>query len=398
MEGKRLLHSISLKNLLSYGSEGVTLELEPLNVLIGPNASGKSNLVEALGLLAATPRDFLVPFREGGGAFADWLWKGSVKSPIASMAVVVDGAGMGPGPAIERLAYLISFTVSDDRLRIVKESLAGDGKRILDRGPLEVNIGPSAGLLAALPDPKQIARTKIDQQQSLLSQIRDPIYYRELTFVGDQLGRMSFFRGWPFGHQNMLRRAQDVNLPDDFLLEDAANLGLVINDLQNQPETKRLLLERFQQLYEGVADITTKVRGGTIQVLVHEKGLRNPVPASRLSDGVLHYLCLLAVLLHPEPPPLICIEEPELGLHPDVIPKIAKLLIDASQRAQLVVTTHSESLVSSLSEIPESVVICERVLDGTTLRRLERERLNEWLERYSLGELWAMGEVGGNRW
>jgi len=87
-----------------------------------------------------------------------------------------------------------------------------------------------------------------------------------------------------------------------------------------------------------------------------------------------------------------------LGLHPDVIPKIAKLLIDASQRAQLVVTTHSESLVSSLSEIPESVVICERVLDGTTLRRLERERLNEWLERYSLGELWAMGEVGGNRW
>jgi len=75
MQGKKLLHSIRLTNLLSYGSKGVTLELEPLNVLIGPNASGKSNLIEAISLLAATPRDLLKPFQEGGGA-EEWLWKG----------------------------------------------------------------------------------------------------------------------------------------------------------------------------------------------------------------------------------------------------------------------------------------------------------------------------------
>src|ERR1700742_3728706 len=102
-----------------------------------------------------------------------------------------------------------------------------------------------------------------------------------------------------------------------------------------------------------------------MQFLFHEGGLRSPAPAARLSDGTLRYLCLLTILLHPEPPPLICIEEPELGLHPDIIPKVADLLVDASHRTQLIVTTHSEALVSRLSEIPESVVVCERDDRGT---------------------------------
>ena len=182
-----------------------------------------------------------------------------------------------------------------------------------------------------------------------------------------------------------------------FLLEDGSNLGLILNDLQNRRATKHLILERLHLFYEGIEDVTTKVQGGTIQIFFHEAGLGNLVPASRLSDGTLHYLCLLTILLHPEPPPLICIEEPELGLHPDVIPIIAELLLDATKRTQLIVTTHSEALVSALSEVPEAIVVCERREDGTKLRRLEPERLKEWLERYRLGELWAMGEIGGNR-
>ena len=75
MQGVRMLRSLRLTNLLSYGSNGTLIDLEPLNVLIGPNASGKSNLIEAVSLLAATPKDLLAPIREGGGA-AEWIWKG----------------------------------------------------------------------------------------------------------------------------------------------------------------------------------------------------------------------------------------------------------------------------------------------------------------------------------
>jgi predicted ATPase len=65
---------------------------------------------------------------------------------------------------------------------------------------------------------------------------------------------------------------------------------------------------------------------------------------------------------------------------------------------QLIVTTHSEVLVSALTEIPEAVLVCERDEGDTHLRRLEAEPLKKWLENYSLGELWRMGEIGGTRW
>lgn len=81
MQGMRMLRSLRLTNLLSYGSNGASIDLEPLNVLIGPNASGKSNLIEAISLLAATPKDLLTPIREGGGV-AEWIWKG--KAPGVS--------------------------------------------------------------------------------------------------------------------------------------------------------------------------------------------------------------------------------------------------------------------------------------------------------------------------
>ena len=122
------------------------------------------------------------------------------------------------------------------------------------------------------------------------------------------------------------------------------------------------------------------------------------VPATRLSDGTLRYLSLLAILCHPTPPPVECIEEPELGLHPDILPTIAELLKNASQRTQLIITTRSDALVSALSDTPEAIVVCEPGPDGTQLRRLDRESLSEWLDRYSLGEIWRMGEIGGTRW
>ena len=112
----------------------------------------------------------------------------------------------------------------------------------------------------------------------------------------------------------------------------------------------------------------------------------------------MRYLCLLAILCDPEPPPLICLEEPELGLHPDLVPKIAELLVAASERTQLIVTTHSDILVDALTDWPEAVVICEKHDGKTTMRHLTGEEVQPWLEKYRLGQLWNRGQFGGNRW
>jgi predicted ATPase len=396
VQGKRFLHSIRLKNLLSYGSEGTELALEPLNVLIGPNASGKSNLIEAISLLAAAPRDLLKPIREGGGA-VEWMWKGTEGiKPVAELGVKVNlNEAIG-------FRYELSLMEEGGRLRLIDEAFANRSGSEPKTFPYYAFRRGQPVIQVLVPGEKQRQKHELQPEglspdQSILSQYRGDSY-PELTQLAKQFEAIRFFREWSFSRFGEVRRPQRVDLPDDFLLEDASNLALIVNDLQNRVETKRLLLEKLKLFSERVEDLTTKVQGGRIQIFLHETGLRSPIPMERLSDGTLHYLCLLAILCHPEPPPLICLEEPELGLHPDIIPKVAELLVDAAQRTQLIVTTHSDALVSALSEIPESVVVCERGEEGTTLRRLEREALAEWLERYQLGELWSMGEIGGNRW
>jgi predicted ATPase len=236
------------------------------------------------------------------------------------------------------------------------------------------------------------------QERSILSQLRDPSTYPEITYLASTFGEIRLYRNASFGLYAPARAPQDTSLPDDFLLEDASNLALVLNDFQHRINPKQQVLERLKQFYDEVEDFTTKIQGGTVQLFLHERGLSHPVPAMRLSDGTLRYLCLLVILCHPTPPPLMCIEEPELGLHPDILPTIAELLKEASERTQLIVTTHSDALVSALSDSPESILVCERDSAGTHLQRLEREALKEWLEKYSIGELWRMGEIGGNRW
>jgi predicted ATPase len=397
LQGKRFLHSIRLQNLLSYGNEGVSLDLEPLNVLIGPNASGKSNLIEAISLLAAAPRNLLTPFREGGGV-VEWLWKGHESSGEAA-SLIVDFQGLETPSH-----YRLDFTAEDLKFRLLVEEvgyLPHDGNPPRpDFEPVYLYTGGHRSVYRKRDEENRIyefRQDNVSSEQSVLSQSRGPAY-PDLTYISSHFERFTFFRDLNLGRSTSLRRPQAADLPGDFLLEDASNLALVLNDLQHRPATRRLLMEKLRLFYGGVEDVTTKVQGGTIQVFFHEEGLRTPVPATRLSDGTLRYLCLLAVLCHPEPPPLICIEEPELGLHPDILPTIADLLVDAAQRTQLIVTTHSESLVSKLSGIPESVVVCDREPEGTRLRRLDPAQLQDWLEKYQLGQLWSMGEIGGTRW
>ncbi|NNC18779.1 AAA family ATPase [Corallococcus exiguus] len=402
-----MLRSIRLRNLLSFGPDSEAFPLRALNVLIGPNASGKSNLIEALGLLRATPGNLLAPIREGGGV-TEWLWKGGTEPgpPTAKLEVVLDHPeGVMP------LSYQLAFTVEGQRLSLVDELLTNERSDDNDPQPMHFyQFNGGAPVLTVRADLatrpgaskgrqfRRLTKGSLSSEASVFSQRRDMDVYPELTFAGTRFGLISLHREWNLGRYTPPRLPQRTDLPGDFLLEDASNLGLVLNDLEFRPGVKKTLLENLRLLYARVEDFSVRISGGTVQVYFLEEGLSTPIPATRLSDGTLRYLCLLTLLCHPTPPPLICIEEPELGLHPDILPVIGRLLREASTRTQLIVTTHSDTLVSALSEEPESVVVCEQEQGGTVLRRLEKEKLSEWLSRYSLGEVWRMGELGGTRW
>jgi len=403
MEGTPFIRTLSLTHFLSFGAAGEELPLLPLNVLIGPNGSGKSNLIEAISLLQAAPTDLTAPIREGGG-IAEWLWKGPDARTVAEIkATVAYPDGVMP------LRYRLALTPVGQRMAIQDEAVENEGPQsegadtefffryengqaTFAHGPCrEVSVDEALRRIREKPKAWSV-------ENSVLSHGRDPEHHPEVSYLAEHFRRIKLYREWGLGRRASARLPQRADLPEDFLLEDAGNLGLVLNDLEHRGAAWEQFRSYLGRFHEGVLDVTTKIHGGTVQVFVHEKGLSQPIPATRLSDGTLRFLCLLAILCHPEPPPLICIEEPELGLHPDIMPTIAELLLDAAKRTQLIVTTHSDVLVSEFSDVPEAVLVCEREEDGTRMRRLDREPLMAWLEKYRLGEMWRMGEIGGNRW
>ena len=400
------MHRIKLQNILSFGPDAQELELEPLNVLIGPNGSGKSNFIDAIGLLQATPTDLAVSVRERGGV-QDWVWQDEAAFlPTACIEAIVQVLTVTYKSLL--LRHRLEFADMDYRLQVFEERIeSAESLPDFAKPRLHFALGPDGRAVLAdyqgendqrRPELKEreLRSESLDRQQSVLAQRKDLERYPELFSLGEMYRRIRMYRDWHFGRQTPVRLPQKPDLPNDNLMEDCRNLGLVLNRLSRDIDAKERLLGALKGIYEGVSDFHVNIEYGAVQVFLRED--KSLVPATRLSDGTLRYLCLLTILCHPRPPPLVCIEEPELGLHPDIIPGLAELLREASQRCQLIVTTHSDILVDALSDTPESVVVCEKENGQTTMKRLDKQDLAGWLERYSLGDYWMRGGLGGTRW
>jgi predicted ATPase len=390
-----MIKKLILQGLLSYGPETPPVELGALNVLIGPNGSGKSNLIETMGLLRAAPKDISAPVKDSGGV-RDWLWKGS-GGGSAFIEVILDNDERPSMP----IRHCFSFREHGQRFEITAEKIENqdpypnydeplyyykmeDGHpKLKDRGANEQDdvIRP-------------LARESINPENSILSQVKDPERYPVLSYLTGLYESVYLYRDWTFGRYTPPRQPQKSDLPGKYLSESCENLALVLNGLR--PKVKHEILSSLNALYPGIDDFNVQIEGGWVQLFLEEG--RNSIPATRLSDGTLRYLCLLSVLCHPDPPPLVCIDEPELGLHPDILPTLADLLKAASERTQLIITTHSDVLVDAMTEQPDAVLVCEKEKTGTSIRRLDANQLRPWLEKYRLGELWTRGDIGGTRW
>jgi predicted ATPase len=392
-----LIRHLKVSGLLSFGPRGIDLALKPLNVLIGPNGSGKSNLLEVLALLRAAPTNLSQPVREMGG-IREWLWKGPASHPVATIDALIDYV-LRPAP----LRHVLEIAEHGERFEMVGERVETREPRLAFLpGQTEPQGSPTYRLDRGIPEltdasgnQRRLSRESLKPDESILSQVRDPELYPALHWLQDHYEKIRLYRTWTFGPTSAARREQSAHGRSDSLSDGGENLALVLAKIRAR--VKRELIESLQRLYAGIEDIHITVDGGNVLLFLEESSGRT-IPSTRLSDGTLRYLGLLAVLLHPEPPPLVAIEEPELGLHPDILPHIADLLVDASQRTQLIVTTHSRILIDALTDHPEAVIVCGQQDGESHFERLDPEAMKEWLERYSLGDLWSRGEIGGNRW
>ena len=384
------LKSLGLKNLLSFGPEKCNIDLLPLNVLIGPNGSGKSNLIEAIELLHSCATDTALPrtISEGGG-ISEWIWKGGSENEAEVEAIL--NFGRPDSRRVDSLMHRLVLGREQERMVVANEEITYP---YLSRDP-----SLYYRLLSSQASEKR-KKTRFQEPRrsdhSVLVPWRDPKSFAQFSFLARQYKDILIYRGWHITRYSQIRQPSRADLPSDGLLPDATNLSILLSNIlsSNMGENLEKRLRRF---HKGYQKITTNIFGGNVQIYLDEKGTA-PISAYQMSDGFLRYLCLLAILCHPKPPPVICIEEPEIGLHPDMILEVMDLLVECSERSQIVITTHSDMIVDRFTDTPENVVVFEKEGASSSMKRLDRKELKEWLKKYRLGQLWAMGQLGGTRW
>ena len=435
----QLIYHIKLKNFLSYGNEDYSLELRPLNVIIGANGTGKSNFLEAVRLLrlAPAPSGLLTAIRRAGG-IDEVLWKGGIPE-AAEIQIVTSSQKQAKLENGIGLLYRLKFTGELGHLKLLEEaveevSLANpfqpknhsgikskkqpNGNTNGHKNGNGYNNGNShanskefhyrfqkgvpslnyQGVTTAGEREKRLRQVSMFKPtQTALSELKDPQAYPEISFLGNEFSHIAIYRGWKFTPGIPPRMPCLIEEKNDFLSENGRNLPLVLRELSRNEFVKAKIIANMQRFYNDFEDFFVQLDGNTAQLFIRERSFEKPIPSQRLSDGILRYLCLLAVLCHPQPPSLICLDEPEVGLHPEMMSTLTGLFLEATQKTQLIITTHSESLISALSVMPESLVVCERDEKGTRLQRVEVEKMSDVMSKYSLGKLWRLGTLGGTR-
>jgi predicted ATPase len=413
MAQRPFLKSIRPVNLLSFGPNTEEIELKPLNILIGPNGSGKSNLIEILRLLSMLPeKEPWSTVLQTGGA-DEWLWQGGRdQNPRASVTAKIQW----DMPHNERFAnepLVYEYEIGLDRFQTLFQ-VANESLRMADRtdGHHDLNTefvrrGAQGELHVRMSSQNEpLPLFELVSDRSVLSQIAD----RQLLEVGlarslpeiiqirDFFDRFEFHQDWEFGADLSARDPVLAGQSVDRLEESGLNLAQMVAHFKsfNRSAFERMneLMSRFSGDFKS---LDVRLYGANLQLAVQEEGGVS-TSAYRLSDGTLRWIALLTILLNPNPAPVTCLDEPELGLHPDAIHTLADLLVEASTRTQLIVTTHSDALLDAFTETPEVVCVCEKIEGSTVIRRLDKEQLKVWLKDYSLGHLWMSGEIGGNRW
>ncbi len=425
------IERIKIKNLLSFDEEGIDFELKPLNVLIGANASGKSNFVAAIQFLMSASYDLKRGLDRLGG-WSEARWKGS-NSKLVHISSTMHFENLEPKYPRIGLNYDMQFGYDQNRVVLHQEELgvfsgeiprefnADWVKNKKDDEPLYYLSYPPSEWMDELHSASfeiQSARlfgdatvnsltpciingqvTSIpknnfqDRSRTLLGNSYHNIMWL-ITNVLNRVENVSFF---PVFGTLILQTPNEAGVPQEQLARDAANLASHLAVLNDQTIVERFILPKVAEVYPNIIRIGTTIRGGRVFITITEKNLLQTVLQMRMSDGLLRFIATLSVLYQDNPPPLLCLEEPENGLHPEVIPVLAKAIKEASERTQIIITTHSAELLSYLD--PEDIVTCERgESGGTKLVRLEKKRLSDWLDDYSLGDLWLKGILGGTRY
>ncbi|MEU1209160.1 AAA family ATPase [Nocardia sp. NPDC005825] len=355
---ERQLDAIKVEGFTSIRS--ATIPLGRLNVLVGANGAGKSNLVHAFEMLGR-----IVDGELG-------LFVGMNGGASALSRRQRDTEGIRPEVRSDPNRYVAELIpAANDELIFGQEwvSYQADG---YDR-PYDKSLGRG-------------------QRESRLPESQES--NRIAAHVSRVLEGCRVFHFHDTSATAPVKQFVDVG--DNLALRrDAGNLAAVLLDLQDShPASYRRIVGGICQVAPFFRDFVLQPEsGGRIRLRWRETDSDAVFSANQMSDGTLRFVCLTTLLLHPRLPMLVVLDEPELGLHPYAIVALAGLLRQASVHSQVLIATQSVTLMNQMSL--EDLIIVERRGGESVFTRPDPEELGDWLQDYSLGELWEKNLIGG---
>ncbi|MBU1754625.1 AAA family ATPase [bacterium] len=369
------LNSITVKGYKSI-RELSNFQLKPLNILIGANGAGKSNFVMLFDLLYNIVSGNLQLTVGKAGGVDSFLHFGQKVTAEIKLELLFGSDGYklslipGAGDVFVFSEETVCFRDGCDTPSNWKMLGHGGHRESL----LIVNrYCPSCILKMEEADTKRIAADVL-----------------------------KFITSWQIYHFHdtsdsaMVKKTGDIG-DNRSLRTDASNLAAYLYLLKKtKGEYYNNIVDAIRLAAPFFDDFIlepTQLNENKIRLEWKERGSDSYFDAHSLSDGTLRFICLATLLLQPELPETILLDEPELGLHPYSIAILAELLRSASKRTQVIVSTQSVTLVDQFT--PEDVIVVDRIDGQSTFKHLSAEEIAGWMDEYSLGELWQKNIIGG---
>jgi len=345
------------------------LPLGRINLVVGPNGSGKSNFIGVFSFLHALREGHLRDYVIRAGGADKVLHFGSKVTPRLEIHISFRGG-------TNQYEIALGATEDDQLYPQLEKAYYWAKKNYSDRPYYEPLR--SKGGEAGISEPKQSSKVG--------------------SYVRDHLGRWRLYHFHDTSSNSPMKSTSDIN-DNDYLRPDGSNLPAFLYFLKaKHAESYSLIRRTIQRVAPFFDDFylrPQKLNPDKIRLEWRHKGTEAHFSASSLSDGTLRFIGLATLFLQPQSlrPSVILVDEPELGLHPYAITLLASLVKQASTATQIILSTQSPLLLDHFQ--PEDVLVADRVDGSTQLTRLESSRLESWLERYSLGQLWEKNELGG---
>jgi predicted ATPase len=343
--------------------------LGPLNVLIGANGAGKSNFISFFRLLnwMVTSGDLQFFIGKHGGANALLHDGASVTPQIEACLEFETPKGLND------YAFRL-FHAAPDTLIFAEERFRYSGNHLVSKAEWH-QLGAGH---------REARLLEVAEQGNKTAQ-----------FIRRLLRQCVVYQFHNTSETARIRQRWDSE-DNRYLKEDGANLGPFLRRLsQTAPKAYARIVEAIRQVAPFFREFVLDPVNGSVLLQWRERGTDTVFGSHQASDGTLRAMALIALLLQPieDVPAVVILDEPELGLHPMAISIVAGLLKSLSLHRQIILATQSMTLIDYFD--PEDIVVVDRFDRISQLKRLEPARLEEWLEEYSLAELWEKNVLGG---